>query len=52
VTFIDHRATCDQALRGGRKFQIGTSHRIAHIHQHFSKAAHANASDADEVNGL
>ena len=52
VTFVNHRAACGQTLRGGREFQIGTGHRIAHIQQHFGEAAHANAADADEVNGL
>ena len=36
----------------GESFEIGTAHAIAQFEQHFGESAHADASDADEVNRL
>jgi hypothetical protein len=47
----DARAVLSQALDVGIVARIGTLHLVAEVEEHFGDAGHADAADADEVDG-
>ena len=52
VTLIDQRAALGKAVGQRGKAEVGAADAVTQFQQDFGEAAHADAADADEVDGL